>query len=99
MKYCRTNGNSAYSQVTTVTVESLNKGHFETAILIVLCKDIVLFGGFKMYWNYREGLNNLGPQAVSFVERVPLFQSVHYQRLHCTCTFTSLREVSYILLM
>ena len=25
-----------------------------------------------------------GSQAVSFVEWLPLFQSVHYQRFHCT---------------
>ena len=42
------------------TMESLNTGHFGTASF-VLCKEVVLFERFKMYWNYRE---NGGPQVL-----------------------------------
>jgi hypothetical protein len=35
------------------TVEPPNKGHFGTT-LFVLCKEAVLFGRLKMYYNYRE---------------------------------------------
>ena len=35
------------------TLEPVNKGHLR-AVSFVLCKEVVLFGRFKMYWNYRE---------------------------------------------
>ena len=42
-----------------------------------------------MHWNYRENYNILGPQAVSFVERLSLSQSVHYQRFYCINSFSA----------
>ena len=44
-------------QTVPTTMRSLNKAHFWTASF-VLCKEVVLFGRFKMYWNCRE--KNLG---------------------------------------
>ena len=38
--------------VTIYTVESLNKGNFAEGSLLVLCKEIVLFERFVMYWKY-----------------------------------------------
>ena len=42
--------------MTIYTVESLNEGNFAGGSLFVLCKDIVLFERFVMYWDYREEL-------------------------------------------
>ena len=46
-------------------------------------------------YNIMEKMHILGPQAVSFVERLSLFQSVHYQRftiknisVMCACSST-----------
>ena len=36
-------------------MEPLNKGHFGTAPFF-LCKEVVLFGRFKMYKNYIRGV-------------------------------------------
>ena len=67
------------------TVEPLNIGHFgdnvNSSDLFVLCREVVLFGKFKM--NYYKEI--LGPQAVSSVERfiiVFLFGRIHYRRSH-----------------
>jgi hypothetical protein len=57
-----------------------NTGHFGTAPF-VLCREVVLFGWSKMYWNYKK--KSLGPHAASFVERLLLFWSIHYWRFHC----------------
>ena len=35
----------------------------------VLSGEVALLWMFKVYWNYIQGGNMLGPQAVSFVER------------------------------
>ena len=39
--------------------------------------------------------NILGPQAVSFVERLSLFWSVHHQRFHCIEEFMVSPEACY----
>ena len=54
------------SDILGSTGEPPNKGHFGTTPFI-LCKEAVLFGRFKMYWNYKEDV--FWAQAVSFVER------------------------------
>ena len=44
------------------TVKSLYEGLFggtSSVLKLSVCKEIVLFGRFKMYWNYREKI--LGP--------------------------------------
>ena len=46
-------------------MESLNRGHFRTASL-VLCKEDVLFERFKMYCSYKEKIF-WDLKAVSFV--------------------------------
>ena len=58
----------------------------------VLCKEVVLFGGFKVPFDYRE--ENFGTSSCVLCResvlvsecpcfRVSLFQSVHYLRFHC----------------
>ena len=42
-----------------------------------------------MYWRYTEEIF-LGPQAVSFVERLCSFQNVYHRRFNCTCKHISL---------
>ena len=44
--------------ISKCTVESLNEGHFRTAS-VVLCKEVVLFGRFNMYWNLKEKIRML----------------------------------------
>ena len=66
---------------TVNTVESLNKGHFRTVFLSFV-RSLYSLGGPKCIGTI--GRKSLGPQAVSFVERLSLFQSVHYERFHCT---------------
>ena len=46
-------GTSWKSQLLICTVEPPNIGHFRAASF-VLCKEVVLFERFKMYWNYIE---------------------------------------------
>ena len=48
-----------------------------------------------MYWNYREEIF-LGPQAVSFVERLSLFQSIQCQRFHYIVPFYKLYHYNAI---
>ena len=60
-------------------MESLNTGHFRESLLSFV-KRLSSLGGSKCIGTV--GRISMGPQAVSFAERVSLFQGVHNQRSH-----------------
>jgi hypothetical protein len=61
---------------------------------LALCKAVVLFGRIKTYLNCREKhVRTSEPPAVSFVERISSFRSVHYRRFHCMCVCMYIRCV------
>ena len=64
----------------TYTVESPNKGHFGPLLSFV--RKLSSLGASECTVLELQGESSFGTQAVSFVERVSLFRSVHYQRFH-----------------
>ena len=66
------------------TVEPPSKGHFGTT-LFVLCKEVILFGRFKMY----KTIGKMYSWTSSLVLcrevycTVSLFGRIHYRRFHC----------------
>ena len=66
-------------------MESLNKGHFGT-VKLSFVRRLSSLGDAKRIGTI--GRDILGPEVVSFVERLSLAQSVRYQRFHCMYVYT-----------
>lgn len=75
------------------TVDSPNVEHFRAASFI-LCKKVVVFD--RKVQNVGGSLS--GSRAVSFVEMLSLFQSIHHQTFHCSKSVTGCRHCNLFFL-
>ena len=83
------------------TVESLNKGHLIWSSLSVLCKEVVLFEGSEMCWDYRKkifcDLQLCLCREIVLISERPLSKIPMYVYVHnIICTYIAPQKLSSI---